>query len=463
MAITINFKYKNDLIDLGVPILAGFLVFNSLVRTAALLPDILTALITGVFMGLFFKDLKRAAIAGFLVGSIGSFIFEFSPTSAAFIGLPNSIVFFFQGLIVMLGSILSKTIQTKVTKKLIIFFLMVFILMNFAINATVLNSKILQVASYEPPAEKYAFDGALYLKIFYLMKKGNGFYSSFAQAFDQDYRMSGYPPVVFGWRLPTIFYIWSLLLPANGAYLNLAFTVSSLVCLIAVYLVVKKFVEASLALIAPFLLAPYLLYGVKTWWFPFPEYWGMFFVVLCLVFYCYDKQILSIIFALLAVLVKELFLFLPVAGLLAGFYLRDRRRILLWCIPLIGFMFQFSFHYYAVKPYLQPTPFDISAWTHGGWNYFKMTAIFGMAPFARGIIMRWVFLLMATLGVTQLPKKERLFFGGLLLLPILAFLLVGTGKWGGYWGIIYMPFALIYVPLFLGYLHKKAFSQIAGS
>lgn len=453
---------KKDLIEFGVSILAGFLVFSSLVRTVAPFPDILIALITGLFMGLFFKDLKRAAIAGFLVGSIGSFIFEFPPASAVFLGLPTVIVFFLQGLIVMLGSILSTSIRAKEIKKLVILALMGFILMNFAINATVLNSGILQVASYEPPAESYAFDGFLYLKTFYLMKKGNGFYSSFAQAFDQDYRTSGYPPVAFNWRFPTIFYIWSLLLPANGAYLNIAFTISSLICLVAVYLIAKKFVEDSLALVAPFLLAPYLLYGVKTWWFPFPEYWGMFFAVLCLLFYCYDKQVLSIVFALLAVLVKELFLFLPVAGLLAGFYLHDRKRILLWCIPLIGFMLQFGLHYSTVKPFLRPMPFDISAWTHGGWDYLKVTAIFGMDLFARETIMRWVFLLMATSGVAQLPKKERLFVGGLLLLPILTFLVIGTGKWGGYWGIIYMPLALIYVPLFFQFALGELEGSIAG-
>ncbi|MDI6821810.1 MAG: hypothetical protein QMD66_02890 [Actinomycetota bacterium] len=278
-------------------------------------------------------------------------MFEYTPTLFYLSFIPKIGPSLIQGLIAILGSAFSVKLCMAGRRKFVLYSLLIFILLSFVVNATIFNTFVLKRVSFEPAPEGYAFDGFLYLKTFYLMKRGHGYYRAFGMAFDQDQRLTGTPPAIFGWRLPTIFWIWSTLLPANGTYLN------------------------------------------------------------------YHKQFESALFALLAVLTRELMIFVPVAGLLASVSSRDRKRIIIWVLPLVCFSIFFMFHYFSVKPKLVHTPFNLSAWLHGGLGFVKSTLGFGLNFFAKGEMLKFLLLFLALFGVLTLPRRVEKIFMALPIAP----------------------------------------------
>ncbi|MEW6188863.1 MAG: hypothetical protein AB1466_01940 [Actinomycetota bacterium] len=441
-----------NILNIALIIGAGLLLYSVLVFITPSVQDFFIPFIVGLFVGLFVKDLEKGTLLGFTTAFIGCFLFEYTPTSFYLLSIPKIGLSLIQGLIAILGSAFSVKLCMAGRRKFVLYSLLIFILLSFVVNATIFNTFVLKRVSFEPAPEGYAFDGFLYLKTFYLMKRGHGYYRAFGMAFDQDRRLTGTPPAIFGWRLPTIFWIWSTLLPANGTYLNYAFTFFSLLCICSTFIFARKFIPDEWALLASFLLAPYLLYAAMSFWFPFAEYWGFFFALFSLTFFCYHKQFESALFALLAVLTRELMIFVPVAGLLASVSSKNRKKIIIWILPLVCFSIFFMIHYLAVKPKLVHAPFDLSAWLHGGFGFVKSTLGFGLNFFAKGEMLKFLLLFLALLGVLMLPRRgEKMIFMACLLLPVFIFFIVG-GPWRDYWGIIYMPFILIYAPMFFGNL-----------
>lgn len=315
---------------------------------------------------------------------------------------------------------------------------------------------LLQMVSEEPPDEGYSIDTFYYLKIFYLMKNGANYYDAHAVAFDRDARRGGVPPEgVMGWRLPTLFWLWTKILPLNGTAIEYLFVFSSVVVLVAAFFAARRFLSPAVALLSPLFLSPYLLAGATTLWFVFVEYWGFFLGLLALTTYLYRQSLLryseclAYFLAFAAAAVREHFLYLSVAGLISAFIYRGKRKWL-WTLPLAGFLLLYVFHYLQVSPYYQGGSLHLSPWWKGGGlSWLKSTIVFGTLFYPhRGIFPLMAILLAFTGAALVTVREERLFLILILSIPLAAFLIVGK-KYSEYWGAVYMPLAFALAPVAL--------------
>lgn len=433
----------------------GILVYAALAQTVAIWSDFLVAIFCGLFVGLNLKKLSSGLLAGFLVGFFGSIL---GSTSAYFGSRFYAITInpFGQG-IVSLGASCLIILAIKKWKmvKLLSLVLLALLILNFiafAYSAATApdpnNISLTEAASIEPVPEQYGFDAFIFLKTFYLMKRGNNYYQSFRTAIVQDLRISEKPTSVQNYRLPTLFWLWRYLLPEDGAYILYLFWLLSALSIICSYFFAKKLVGSSLSLVAPAMLSSYLAFGATTWWFLMAEYWGVFFAIFALTCYIYDLEIPSIVFATLAVLIRELFLFLPIAMLIGAIYSRDKKKIALWACPILIFSAVYIMHYLTLRPYLKSAPLNVQTWLHGGLGYVISTTQFGMDLFTQNLILRIAVPTAGFVGALLIPevdKKISIFC--CIALPVLGFLFFGSGQWGNYWGIIYVPIVLICTPL----------------
>ena len=62
----------------------------------------------------------------------------------------------------------------------------------------------------EPQEEEYVSDNLLYLRTFYYLKKGYKYHPTFAQSYFYDARTDSLPSDLWGFRLPTTFFLWKL-------------------------------------------------------------------------------------------------------------------------------------------------------------------------------------------------------------------------------------------------------------
>jgi hypothetical protein len=179
---------------------------------------------------------------------------------------------------------------------------------------------------------------------------------------------------------------------------------------------------------------------------------------MAVVFYVYDRIILAIIFSLIAVSVRELYLFLPLTGFIVGVYKKNFKEAALWFLSIVGFILIYSVHYIAAGSFLDSRLTEASSWGtwfNGGFAFLVRTMSFGLYYF-KGMELFKLMPLIALIGLFYLNKGfKKLFLAGIILMPLISFLFIGTGYWGDYWGIIYIPFALMLSPLFLDFIIKK--------
>ncbi|MBI4744692.1 MAG: hypothetical protein HY776_07750 [Actinobacteria bacterium] len=438
----------------------GLIVYATLANTVFFNPVYLIPLVCGFAAGLFIGEYWQGVIAGFIIG----LIINFWPQDAVSLDLVNSAIQIF---VLISGILFTIRINKSYHKNnIVIYFLLIFILVNF-VNTTIFqNERLIKFASVEPSAEQYAFDGLIFLKTFYLMKNGSDYYNSFSLASLLDSRNDRAPWRIQFFRMPTIFLFWRYFLPAGGENIIYNFVLFSLFCLISSFLLIRKFSDNRTAILAPFILAPYLVYGATSQWFMAIEYWGLFFAIIAVVFYVYDRLILAIIFSLIAVSVRELYLFLPLTGFIVGVYKKNFKEAMFWIFSIAGFILIYIIHYIAASSFLDSSLTDASswgAWFNGGLAFLVRTMSFGLYYF-KGMEFFRLASFLALIGLFFLNENyKKLFLAGIIFIPLISFLFIGTGYWGDYWGIIYIPFALMLSPLFLDFVIKKGKCEIGRS
>lgn len=443
---------RKSFIQVIISFFVGLIIYATLANTVLFNPVYLIPLICGLAAGLFVDEYRQGVIAGLIIG----LIINFWPQNVVGLDLINNIIH----ILILISGILF-TIRVKRSRhksNIVVYFLLVFILVNF-VNTTIFqNERLIKFASVEPASEQYAFDGLIFLKTFYLMKNGSDYYNSFSLASLLDSRNDRAPWRIQFFRMPTIFLFWRYFLPAGGENIIYNFVLFSLFCLISSFFLIRKFSDNRTAILAPFILAPYLVYGATSQWFMAIEYWGLFFAIIATAFYVYDRLILAIVFSLIAVSVRELFIFLPLMGFVAGVYKKNFKESLFWIFSIAGFILIYIVHYIAASSFLDSSLTDASSWGtwfNGGFAFLVRTMSFGLDRFKGMEFFRLVSFL-ALIGLFYLNEGyKKLFLAGIILIPLISFLFIGTGYWGDYWGIIYIPFALMLSPLFLDFIIKR--------
>lgn len=451
--------------DLSV--VAGLLVYYGLARTVIFYPDFVVPAAVGLYVGILPLGWRTKIVGGLTVGIAALFIFGV-PIFSEYRELLSPVAR--AGICAVLTSVgvLSSSVVTVLGRRtLLIVVLLVLLIANFVAVAFTLNSSVFfgkaplnAMVSLEPPAEQYSFDGFYYLKMFYLMEQGYGFYDAQATAYDQDARKVGVPPEgAMGWRLPTVFLLWKLLLKPEARGIIQLFVLGATLALVSAFLFAGRFLDPALALLSSILLAPYFLYGAVTMWFPFPEYWGSFFGIYAVAlfvnrdaFLWYPEKLLGIsvsTLAFLAASIREHMLYIVLAGLLACGFAKRVRSLWIWIPPIVGFAVLYIGHYLEAGRY-----YDAGAlvgfspwWLHGGIRWIREVTSFGLAFYPRRSFYPFAILVFAAIGAQLVSDRQiRLFLTLILAIPLVTFAFFGR-QWSEYWGAVFMPLAFMSAPL----------------
>lgn len=244
-------------------------------------------------------------------------------------------------------------------------FLLILLFLGFGLfktNNFLFKIKDVRQSIKKEPADKsYIADELDYLKTFYLLKKGSGYYQA---RYEAQKNIAGkeeervWTKDIWGWRLPFVFYFWKLF-AKNGLGIFNLFIILSACFFLSSYLIVKKFVKNNFALLSTVILLPYFLNAIKSTSFLFIAWWGMFFFAFGLMFFYYNHLFLSSFFFILAVISREHFI-IPLASMFVLSVIFKKSK-LVFLIPIIAFFLMILLHVHNVSSFVPlKTPLGIS-------------------------------------------------------------------------------------------------------
>jgi hypothetical protein len=291
-------------------------------------------------------------------------------------------------------------------------------------------------------------DEMLYLKVYYLMKSGAGYYSSLPIAFKADSRKLTLSKDVFMWRLTTIYYFWDAL-TTNGNQIAILFFGLAIASLFSIFLTLKKFVPWQISLIGPFLLSFYFkdILNYPTSIF-FHEWWGWFFMIFGITSFLYGKKRLTFCFLTLSVLTRELFMIPMIFFFIYSLKIKKNRATFL--VPVLIFLGA----YFAHGAIISKLPFPAALTSrHLSFNKTGLSEMisFSMRSFPFIQFRSNVLLVIISLvsSVLIVLKKKNINLNYLLiscwsLFFILPFI---VQNFNDYWGVTFMPTMIGYLPL----------------
>ncbi|MHB8842536.1 MAG: hypothetical protein ACYC56_12260, partial [Candidatus Aquicultor sp.] len=298
-------------IDWSVPVayLFGLIAYMCFARTIVYFPQVTSFALIGILVGWILKGKEVKALLTGIVLSVTIILFFDLPSYPYLIerggvqfslsnipGDPGLLLFTTLTFLItnMVSWIAAKWVSIVKKDYLLALAILAVIIINlFGVVQTASNppcSHITEKISNVSLSEQTQFDGALYLKVFFLMKQGLSYYDALPVACEQDVRMGHAPASVLSWRLPTTFEIWQML-PANGVYIQFLFVVMSALSLIAAFFFASRYLKPVAALSAPIIIMPYLVKGAATLWFPFLEFWGLFLAIIAMSLYVNRSRI----------------------------------------------------------------------------------------------------------------------------------------------------------------------------
>lgn len=301
-----------------------------------------------------------------------------------------------------------------------------------------------------------------FLKTFYLMKQGNNFYSSFSQALVNCGGFLKAPNDSTGWRFPTVFYLWKLF-AQNGWQIRTTFLIFSSLALFCSYLLTRKLSDYKIALLSPYMIIPYFLEAVSGHSFIFMEWWGLFFLIFGLTALLYEKRILSLGFLVLSVLSRETFL-IPASTIVFIDFLNHKKFNYLgvFLAAVGGF---WILHNMQISNTVGNITFNLQSRIHTFDKNALMSALAFSTKTYKFVYLRigTLLLFISAIGLVKLSlfvkKTDRklayISAASFLTLTLLAPFLItratyeGVYQYGDYWGITFVPLAIIFSPLIL--------------
>jgi|Deesub1362A_J573_1020465.scaffolds.fasta_scaffold00813_15 hypothetical protein len=410
--------------------------------------------VLGVFVALFLSKIAFSGPIAIAVSFLSGFLIQ-----AQGLNIPFITLFFLFPAFAFLGAFVGDILKGSFNRKHIALILLVLICFNFLIQSFVVSKRITVDASKEPPAEGYSFDPIFFLKVYYLMKGGEGFYKAFDRGFREDSRFDKPYTTVSGWRSPVLFWVWSKLF-SNGSDIVYAFIFLSFVSLIVAYLLAEKASDEVSALVTSALLATYLLYAIPSWWFLELEFWATFIAIFSAYFFYTEKEKVSWGLALFSGLIREWLVSNVLAGVVEKVSKKEWKKAISWNILFIFIAGFYIVNSILVANYLRSVGFEPGVGLKnriggGGVDFILYTLQFCSQFFLSPQVIPYLAFGFALLGAIALIKNKDYFLPSLLLLPLMAFLFIGSGKglgdppgWNDYYNASFMPFAFIVAPAF---------------
>ena len=312
--------------------------------------------------------------------------------------------------------------------------------------------------SLDPQLRQYQSDSAIFLRTYYQMKEGKGFYPAYWDSLNGDLRTSGRLTQVsfFNYREPLVFYLWKALPGSSGMALLRWFLAYGAILLVCSYVLASALVSRGVALLAPVALVSWLSWLI--WipqpgtvrglpWFPAIEVWAAGFAVAAVMCLVRGWRVPSLLLLIATVASREFGVLLIPAWLLMWWFSRDRKSS--WWFPAVaiaGPAFVLGAHYLAVPNKGGP---GTGQWLQSSLLRFLTTLRFAFGLMPAGM---WIPLAFAAAAIAAaalaLPRWRQTSLLAATLIPTAFLLLVGNG--GFQWGAFYMPLAVSIAPGVLG-------------
>lgn len=299
----------------------------------------------------------------------------------------------------------------------------------------------------------YNNDPGVLLATYKSVENGQDYYESYKQAQLGRFSQSIIPGDIWGWRLPTIFYIWKII-PGGALSIYLLYLILSASVLYAAYKINRIFLPEKLAILSPYLIFPYLHFGSRDQMFLETEWWGLSIFILALYFLLKKRLFVSTVFFSLTLLVREVYI-LPIGLMLLFAFFKQKKLIAVFLIPQVTFMTFFIYHIYRVDKYINAWGTLLSARTvDNGLFFLQQTLAYASWEYLlnqfRPFYLLTIWAIIGCIYIFKFQKERSAIFLLLAFLPFpTAFLKFGTTPFNDYWGIIYVPIAVMLSPLLL--------------
>lgn len=313
----------------------------------------------------------------------------------------------------------------------------------------------------------YNNDPGILFKTYLLMEAGTDYYDAFATAQLGRFSQQIVSHDVWGWRLPTIFYIWKLVPGSGGLSIYFLYLVLASILLFAAFKIGQRYLDFPISILPSYLIFPYLHFGARDQMFLETEWWSIFLFIAGLYFLILRKLFWATVILALTVLVREVYI-LPIGLLFIFAIVKNKRLAPVFLIALGAFLIFFLYHVYRVNFYIDAwgTLFSPRTIENGlffvqqtlafaSWEYF----FFWLRPLT-------IFLAASIVGCWFLIKQGRKEEGIIWLLAFLpfpiSFLRFGSVPYNDYWGLIYVPLAIILAPTVLGFFKNINYTRPKG-
>lgn len=343
---------------------------------------------------------------------------------------------------------------------------------NMVITAEFVNSQVARGSvppNYEllkrPVPTAYEDDTYIFLNTYRDMGEGRGFYSSFRDAHRAYGGWGQDPPGVFGYRLPTAFWLWQV---QPWGPLGIPRTLLGLEIIVLIGLTFALIRYLPLGVVATCVsgIAGYLIYFPTTAYALWIESWAVPFALgsLCAVLLAERSRHRSKTWwwvaaglALTAMLVREQYVLLGLGGLVTSLVvprLRRRRIWLPWAIAVGLFVVAWGLHARAVLSMSSPDAFTwqqfVKQWLNGGLAHLRACLAFGTFYISLTKTGSYAWAALGTLGIALAPRTIRWLLGLTAAGGALLALGFGSPTWVGYWGVFLTPYLLLGVPFAFG-------------
>jgi hypothetical protein len=319
-----------------------------------------------------------------------------------------------------------------------------------------------QFVATSPKVGESWLDNDFYRRVLWLMRGGKGYYEAYRQGFNENARWGFDPPSVVSYRLPTAFWFWAAL-PGGPAAMFVAWLVLSTGALVSSVRIALHRLPVAFAIPAVAALTTYFVYNGTTTNVLLTEPWAAALGLLCVAAYIesFDSPswqkwtVLAAAVALTACLVRELMVYVPVAGLLAALIAggeQRRFRALAWGVALAVFAGAYALHVAAIGGAVSGVASE-RAFSSGGLAFLARAFFWGVKVVGGGGATVVTLAVMAAVGIVLLRERsQRVFLALAVALPFCAFLLFGndavdaSGKATNYWGIVIVPLLIALSP-----------------
>jgi len=341
---------------------------------------------------------------------------------------------------------------------------------------------LVQALPIEPPPGGYVSDEAIYSRVSHLVGRGVGYYEAVRIAWNEKGQTAGDPVGTFSFRLPTLFWLWSIL-PGSAAALVPAMLVFGTVALVAAYRLASRIVREPFALVGAALVAVFYTREASASHLLQAEPWGAALALVGAAGWASALTAgngitrarwtwLAAGSCLAATLLREHFVLVPLAALavaLGASAERARKAWIPWLVALVLFAAAMIAHAAAAAAHTDSVALPLGRWFAPGTRHLVATVAFGAELLGGLPWMPWMLLALALAGAAVArPAPLR----GFLLLacaaPLVGFLIArppGTlpdGGQPGYWGATVTPLLWATAPLAFGWTRSARAPRPGG-